>query len=126
MAVGDLIHIPLWDAEPLAASGTLTSPPLSSEGMDADQLLLSVTSALGSADVKVGFVIVGPTGVAGDADAHDPLVASTATEYSATEPEETHAIVLPSVPRFQLILTELSGSNSDTLVSATATFRSRQ
>jgi hypothetical protein len=125
MAADDITTVGIWSAEPITALGTLTSVPLSAVGMDPETLLFKCTSVAGAADVKIEFKLAQDgAGTFGSATAQDPLVSSTATEYAGKLPEEAHEILLPSAATFQLLVTEL-GNNADTLVSATARFRTR-
>lgn len=123
MASGELVHLLIWDNELVGASGTLTSVPLSSLGLDAEQLELKVSSAAGAADAKLEYAVASDTvGGFGSLTAQEPLIASTA---ALDAPEEFHQVLLPSVPVFRLTLTELTASLADTRVTARAWFRTR-
>lgn len=125
-APGDPYAVVLWTAKPLTPSGTLTSRELSNHAADPEVLLLTVTSATGNADVKVEYQVAqDDAGTFGTATAQAPIVTSTATEFSGAFPEERHILLLPAAPTFRLVVTELTGTLSDTLVTATAVFRSR-
>jgi hypothetical protein len=125
MAAEDVVKVDLWTAAPLGALGILRSVPLSNLALDPEVLLFQATSVAGAADVKIEFEIAQDgAGTFGSATANDPLVSSTATEYAGKAPEEVHSILLPAATLFRLLVTEL-GNNADTLVTATAHFRTR-
>lgn len=98
----------LWSATALAASGTLETGVIDCRTSDPEGLMLKVSSAAGTADAKleVSYSNDGTT-----------FNAYTAQDPISTQPEDFHLILVPWAPYLKLKLTELSASNTDTVVT---------
>ena len=107
----------LWSATALAASGTLETGVIDCRTSDPEGLMLKVSSATGTADAKLEVSCSNDGTTFNAYTAQDPIVSSTNTAYSSTQPEDFHLILVPWAPYLKLKLTELSASNTDTVVT---------
>ena len=114
-----LVRVPLWSATAVAAAGVLTSPAIDCRRADPDHMdfqITSVNSPVPSVKIQVRFSTDGVTfnPAASQAD----VVTATLTDY-ASDPEEMHILgVIPSASWIKLVVTELTSSVADTLVTA--------
>lgn len=116
--------IPLWAAEPVAQGGTLTSAAIACRFGDPEYLMFQVTATSENADVRIEFTISND-GVTFNAVAEqDDIVTSTATEFASPKgPEALHVLTCPSAPWIKILVTEATGTNDNTLVTATLWMR---
>ena len=113
-----LFRMPLWDATAIAQGATLTSPTIDqSLLMTIEGIEIKATAVAENADVKLEWAEVDDDDDVSGFDTHTDLIASTG---ALTNPEQTHAVAITGIVsrRFQLRVTELSGTNDATLVTA--------
>lgn len=113
-----LVPIRLWQSDTLVSGGSLETPPIDLRNADPDHLALLVDSASGTADVKVEVAFSDDGVTFNNYDDQDPIVASTAVEWTAGHEESPHDVSpIPRSAFIRLQLTDLSAS--ETLVTGT-------
>ena len=116
--------IPLWTAAAVAQGATLTSAIISCRFSDPEFLMIQVTAAGENADIKIEYVISNDGITFNDAAEQDDILPSTATEFASPKaPEALHVINCPSAPWIRILVTEATGTNDATLVTATLWMR---
>ena len=124
MALKRLFNFSVWSSSAITASGTLTSGALDLRHGVPEALLIQATSVSGAADVRVQYE-VSVDGVTFGAAADNPDLISSTNATFATTPEGLNRIDLSGLnaPYIALVVTELTGSLTDTLVTLTVTAR---
>jgi hypothetical protein len=117
-----LFPITLWTAQDLDNAGTLESAVIQGFTRDPDIFMFRVTNAAQAADVKIEICISNDGTNFNSYDSQEPIVESTNTEFASRNPEEFHALTLPSAPWFKIKVTEL-GTHDDNVVDATIWMR---
>jgi hypothetical protein len=118
-----VVKMPLYSAEALVASATLTTPVIDTKFMSRiEGLVLKATSVLGDADVKVEFSTSNDPLSFPSFDNETDLIAST---DALTAPEETTTVAVPTpIARYvKFKITELTGTVEDTLITLDLMFR---
>lgn len=122
MAMRRVVPILLWNAAAIADAGTLVSGVLDCRYGEPETMRFQVTSATGTADVKLEWA-GSDDGVTFNAvTCEDPIVASTNTTYTSKNPEDAHYLVIPWAPFLQFTVTDLA-STGDSKVSGTLWLR---
>ena len=114
-----LFQLPIFAAESLGTSATLTSAGIDQRRISRiESLLIQVTSVAGAADVRVEYAISQDDSTYGSSNDYDDIVESSNTDF--VTPEGITVVSMPAIlaPFFQIEVDELTASLSDTLVTA--------
>lgn len=112
----------LWTAQDLDSGGTLTTNAIACWERFPDVLMFRVTNASADADVKIEVAFSNDGVNFNNYTSQDALTTSTATVYATQNPEEYHALIVPSAPWIKLKITELASANNN-VVDATLWLR---
>ena len=124
MQTVNVVQIPLWAATALTLSGTLTSPAIDLRRAESvESLLCQFTSVAGIAAVKVQYAVSADGVAFGAFTDYANLVSDSSVDFPTAE--GLYAVQFPVLhaPWIKILLTELTGTLSDTLATVTVEMR---